>query len=102
MAKIVGYTGKIIFDKSKSDGPPRKLLDSSKLKNMGWRPRVKLEAGLAIAYSDFCKNVLHVDPVPIVAKLTRPEPVQAMSIDWSSVNKHNHFQHSQQPGSNTG
>ena len=101
VAKVIGYTGQITFDKSKNDGPPRKLLDSSKLKNMGWTPRVKLEAGLLLAYSDFCQNQLHAEPVPIVAKWNSPEPIQALSIDWPSLDGRNQFHHSQQVGSNT-
>ena len=57
VARIVGYTGKIGFDSSKPDGPPRKLLETSKLKNLGWRPKVDLEKGLALAYADYCKTV---------------------------------------------
>ena len=56
VSKVVGYAGGISFDHSKPDGPPRKLLDSSKLKTMGWHPRVSLETGLALAYDDYCKN----------------------------------------------
>jgi len=102
VAKIVGYTGQIAFDKSRNDGPPRKLLDSSKLKNMGWRPRVNLEAGLAIAYSDFCKNELHNDPVAIIAKWSTPEPVQALSTEWPSLSSRNQFLQGQQAGSSAG
>lgn len=56
VAKVVGYTGDISFDKRKPDGPPRKLLDSSKLKTLGWHPKVGLETGLELAYADYCKN----------------------------------------------
>lgn len=56
VARIVGYPGEITFDTSKPDGTPRKLMDSSRLNNLGWRPRVALEAGLAQAYADFSKN----------------------------------------------
>ena len=56
VAKVVGYTGTISFDTSKPDGPPRKLLESSKLRNLGWSPKIELQAGLALAYADFCKT----------------------------------------------
>ena len=50
---IVGYEGEIVFDTSKPDGTPRKLMDVSRLKAMGWEPRVELEAGIKNAYQDF-------------------------------------------------
>ena len=59
VAKVVGYQGAISFDSSKPDGAPRKLLESSKLKNLGWRPKVDLEQGLELAYADFCNNAIN-------------------------------------------
>jgi GDP-L-fucose synthase len=53
IARVVGYTGEIAQDASKPDGAPRKLMDVSRLKALGWQPRVGLEEGLAIAYRDF-------------------------------------------------
>lgn len=53
ISRVVGYTGKIVFDSTKPDGSPRKLLDSTRLKALGWQPRVGLESGLARAYADF-------------------------------------------------
>jgi GDP-L-fucose synthase len=53
VAKAVGYEGRIEQDPSKPDGSPRKLMDVSRLKALGWKPRVGLEEGLAIAYRDF-------------------------------------------------
>jgi GDP-L-fucose synthase len=53
IARVVGYTGGIEFDASKPDGAPRKLLDSARLNELGWRPRVQLEAGLKMAYEDY-------------------------------------------------
>ncbi len=54
--RVVGFEGRIVFDHSKPDGTPRKLMDSSQLLALGWRPRVGLEQGLAAAYADFlCK-----------------------------------------------
>lgn len=54
--KVVGYQGRIEFDPTKPDGTPRKLLDSTKLRSLGWRPTIKLEDGLALAYKDFVKK----------------------------------------------
>lgn len=51
--RIVGFEGKIIWDHSKPDGTPRKLMDSSRLFGLGWRPRVSLEEGIRLAYDDF-------------------------------------------------
>ena len=67
VAKVVGYTGDISFDKCKPDGPPRKLLDSSKLKTLGWHPKVELETGLELVYADYCKNKSDAN-IPIVVK----------------------------------
>jgi GDP-L-fucose synthase len=54
--RIVGFPGEIIWDKSKPDGTPRKLLDSSRLFALGWKPQVDLEPGIALAYEDFSKS----------------------------------------------
>jgi GDP-L-fucose synthase len=51
--RVVGYRGEISWDPSKPDGTPRKLLDVSRMKAMGWSPRVSLEVGLGSAYQDF-------------------------------------------------
>jgi GDP-L-fucose synthase len=54
--KIVRYKGKIIFENRKLDGMPRKLLDSSLITNLGWKPRINLQKGLIKVYKDF-KNL---------------------------------------------
>lgn len=54
--KIVGFKGNIVLDSSKPDGTMRKLLDVSKINNLGWRYKTELEEGLTIAYNDFLKN----------------------------------------------
>lgn len=56
VAKAIGFKGQIAFDTSKPDGTPRKLMDISKLKNMGWQPTVSLDQGIALAYADFLKK----------------------------------------------
>jgi GDP-L-fucose synthase len=55
VGQAVGYSGRITFDATKSDGAPRKWMDSSRLNALGWKPRVGIEAGLAHAYADFCQ-----------------------------------------------
>jgi GDP-L-fucose synthase len=54
--KVVGYEGEIRFDVSKPDGTPRKLMDSTRINSLGWRPRVDLKAGLAEAYDNFIRH----------------------------------------------
>jgi GDP-L-fucose synthase len=53
IAEVIDYRGKFTFDTSRPDGTPRKLLDSSKLIEMGWRARTSLREGLKLTYSDF-------------------------------------------------
>ena len=53
VAHIVGYRGTIVFDSSRPDGTPRKLLDVSKLAALGWRAKTPLSNGLKAAYADF-------------------------------------------------
>jgi len=52
---VVGFSGKIVFDASKPDGTPRKLLDVSRLRGMGWQASMPLREGIALAYRDFKK-----------------------------------------------
>lgn len=56
VAEVVGYTGKLVFDTSKPDGTPRKLLDSSRIRSFGWHPTVSLKVGLRAAYDDFLQG----------------------------------------------
>jgi GDP-L-fucose synthase len=53
VASAVGYSGKIIWDATKPDGTPRKLLDTSRLTGLGWKPRILLKDGIAHAYQCF-------------------------------------------------
>ncbi len=53
--EIVGYPGKIFWDTSKPDGTPRKIMDSSRLFALGWRPKINMETGIRLAYEDFLK-----------------------------------------------
>jgi nucleoside-diphosphate-sugar epimerase len=56
VAEVIGFEGKIDYDRSKPDGTPRKLVDVSRLSEMGWKPIVPLREGLGKAYSDFLTN----------------------------------------------
>lgn len=56
MAKVVGFTGQVVFDSTKPDGTPRKLLDVSRLADLGWRYAISLEQGLAKTYQWFLAN----------------------------------------------
>ena len=56
LAEIVGFEGHLEFDTSKPDGTPRKLLDVSKLRNLGWEATTKLDDGLRDTYRWFCTN----------------------------------------------
>lgn len=56
VAKVVGYEGEIVFDTSKPDGTPRKLMDVSRLKNLGWTYKTTLHEGLEKTYAWFLEN----------------------------------------------
>ena len=56
VAKVVGYEGEILWDTTKPNGTPRKLLDVSKSAALGWRYKTELEEGLRLAYADFLSN----------------------------------------------
>jgi GDP-L-fucose synthase len=54
--RIVGFKGEVVWDTSKPDGTPRKLMDSSRLFALGWKPKVNLETGIKLAYEDFLRR----------------------------------------------
>lgn len=54
--RVVGFEGELVFDTSRPDGTPRKLLDVSRLADLGWRASTTLEEGIALAYADFRKR----------------------------------------------
>ena len=58
VAKVIGYEGKINWDTSKPNGTPRKLLDVSKLNNLGWKYKTELEDGIKLSYNDFLTKVI--------------------------------------------
>ena len=53
ICEVIGFKGELVFDKSKPDGTPRKLLDVTRLKEMGWAPKLTLKRGIELAYEDF-------------------------------------------------
>lgn len=57
IAAVIGYNGSIVWDKSKPDGTPRKLMDSSKMKSLKWQPKFNLKDGLIDTYNWFLKNL---------------------------------------------
>jgi GDP-L-fucose synthase len=60
IANVVGFRGRLVFDSSKPDGTPRKLLDTGRLTALGWTPQTSLREGLRKTYSDFSENIASV------------------------------------------
>jgi len=60
VADTVGFKGELRFDRSKPDGMPRKLLDTSRMSALGWQPKITLAAGLASTYEWFCAHQKHL------------------------------------------
>jgi GDP-L-fucose synthase len=56
VAQVIGYTGRIVFDPSRPEGSPRKLLDVSRLHALGWSARIPLEDGIASTYAWYCAH----------------------------------------------
>jgi GDP-L-fucose synthase len=56
VAEVAGFKGRLVFDTSKPDGTPQKLLDVSRLTGLGWGARTTLREGLALAYGDFSQQ----------------------------------------------
>ena len=61
VARVVGYEGEILWDTSKPNGTPRKLLDVSKARALGWEARTPLDEGIALAYADFLHNPMRAE-----------------------------------------
>ena len=61
VAKVIGYKGKILWDTNKPNGTPRKLLDVSKAKALGWTYKTELEDGIRLAYQDFLSNPMRAE-----------------------------------------
>ena len=58
LAGVTGFSGRIVYDPSRPDGTPRKLLDTTRLESMGWRPTIRLEEGLSRTYQWFLENAV--------------------------------------------
>lgn len=61
VAKVIGYEGEIHWDTNKPNGTPRKLLDVSKVSNLGWTYKTNLEEGIRLSYEDFLKNPIRAE-----------------------------------------
>ena len=61
VAKVIGYEGAILWDTTRPNGTPRKLLDVSKAKALGWTYRTELEDGIRLAYEDFLNNPMRAE-----------------------------------------
>lgn len=57
MQDIIGFDGEIDWDKSKPDGTPRKIMDSSRIFNLGWKPQISLNEGIKLTYDWFISNI---------------------------------------------
>jgi GDP-L-fucose synthase len=57
VGRVVGFEGKLVFDTSKPDGTPRKIMDSSRMRALGWRPEISFEAGIASTYHWYLENL---------------------------------------------
>ncbi len=67
VASVIGFTGKLVFDTSKPDGTPRKLLDVSRLRNLGWTPRIPLRSGIEETYRWYLNHAAQSEhPVGVV------------------------------------
>jgi len=62
---VVGYKGDVTWDTSKPDGTPRKLMDSSRLFALGWKPQIDLETGIRLAYEEFLKTLETATPASV-------------------------------------
>ncbi|MGE8689316.1 MAG: GDP-L-fucose synthase family protein [Achromobacter sp.] len=56
VARVVGYTGNIVYDTGKPDGTPRKLMDSGRVRALGWKPEISLTHGITLAYGHFLRE----------------------------------------------
>jgi GDP-L-fucose synthase len=56
VAKTVGFTGSIHYDTAKPDGTPQKLMDSSRLNQLGWQATTSFQEGLKLSYKDFLEK----------------------------------------------
>lgn len=57
IANVIGFKGEVIWDRTQPDGTPRKLLDNTKLRELGWEPSIKLAEGIKMAYRDYLEQL---------------------------------------------
>jgi GDP-L-fucose synthase len=62
VAEVVGIAPLLVFDSSRPDGTPRKLLDTGRLAGLGWKPQIGLREGLRKTYADFCSRLKAGEP----------------------------------------
>ncbi len=67
LARVIGFEGLFEFDASKPDGTPRKMLDVSRINELGWRASIDLQAGMAATYEWYCKHVAGRQPITAAA-----------------------------------
>src|SRR4029077_7925189 len=67
VARVVGYNGALVYDSSKPDGTPRKLLDVSRLHALGWKAKIPLREGIASSYEWFLR---HYDGLQATGRLS--------------------------------
>jgi GDP-L-fucose synthase len=60
IARVTGFSGQLLYDSTKPDGTPRKLMDVSRLAALGWRSAVGLEEGLRSTYACYPQAIIHV------------------------------------------
>ena len=60
VAQVIGYQGEIVWDKTKPDGTPRKLMDVSRIERLGWKAQISLEEGLTKTYAWFLNNIKNI------------------------------------------
>ena len=65
VCQVLRFDGELVFDSSMPDGTPRKLLDSSKINQLGWRPKVSLEEGIRLAFEAAEQIILKTDQMPL-------------------------------------
>jgi GDP-L-fucose synthase len=58
VGRVVGYEGDLVFDTSKPDGTPRKIMDSSRMRALGWKPEISFEDGIASTYRWYLENIV--------------------------------------------
>ena len=63
--KVIGHQGEIVWDSSKPDGTPRKLLDVSKMREMGWEYKTDLQQGIEKTYAWFLENMKNIKEVKL-------------------------------------